>query len=70
MYTKRKNKLQEDAYLDDLSRLSEMEKSFCKYFGIDKKRLYEFIDECDGTIEQLYYNIKTTLPLANIITNL
>jgi hypothetical protein len=51
---KRYNKIMEDYNRDENEILFELEQIFCKYFRISKEQYYQYIEQCDGTIEDLY----------------
>ena len=57
-YIKRKNKLLEDAFNDDIRRLNSLEESFIKELGGSKKLLYKCIENCEGDEEVLYHEYR------------
>lgn len=54
----RHNKLMEDFMKDEFNLLKTIEKEFCEEFWINADEFKEYMNNCDGSLEDLYNTIK------------
>jgi len=65
-YLKRKNLLIKDGYETEHKRLVELIKQFGIAFGCTKDTIREFMEEFDGTLEEMYYAFAEHRGVKNI----
>jgi len=65
-YLKRKNLLVKDGYETEQKRLIELVKQFSIAFGCTKDAVREFIEEFDGTLEEMYYAFAEHRGIKNV----
>jgi len=65
-YLKRKNLLIKDGYETEQKRLIELVKQFGIAFGCTKDVVREFIEEFDGTLEEMYYAFAEHRGIKNV----
>jgi hypothetical protein len=54
----RHNKLMEDFMKDEFNLLKTIEKELCDEFYINKEDFTKYLNDCDGSLEDLYHTIK------------
>ena len=65
-YAKRRNLLIKDGYETEQKRLIELIKQFSIAFGCTKDAVREFMEEFDGTLEEMYYAFAEHRGVKNI----
>jgi hypothetical protein len=65
----RHNRLMEDFMKDEFYLLEGIKDEFCKWFSISKDEFNEFMNQCDGSLEDLYELVKSKVANRLIGTN-